>query len=198
MPDYIPEIRHDDSAVHSLDSLGSSNEHVQSLTSSSSLSFSDQELREEESRQETISFSSSTREEEGGLLGNVGSSSSTREAFPESSSSQRYMHAKGEEARRAYDETKKEIGRGKEKLKKEASKDKEKLKEESKKAEEWADKNKNNPVVVGNAVVITALAGLLGIGAYRMSKSNTLTWNVVGAWAGVVGLFAIGDYYVSS
>lgn len=70
-------------------------------------------------------------------------------------------------------------------------------KKDGKKAEDWAEKNKNNPVVVGNAVVIAALGALLGTGAYRMHKSNTLTWNVVGAWAGAVGIFAVGDYYVS-
>ena len=59
------------------------------------------------------------------------------------------------------------------------------------------NKNKNNPVVIGNAVVIAALGVLLGTGAYRMHKANTLTWNVAGAWAGAVGLFAVGDYYVS-
>jgi len=52
-------------------------------------------------------------------------------------------------------------------------------------------------VVIGNAVVITALAGLLGVGAYRLHKANALTWKVTGAWAGAVGLFAVGDYFVS-
>ena len=59
------------------------------------------------------------------------------------------------------------------------------------------EENKGNPVVVGNAVVIAALAGLLGVGAYRLNKAGELTWKVAGAWAGVVGLFAVGDYYVS-
>lgn len=69
--------------------------------------------------------------------------------------------------------------------------------EEGRKAEEWAEQNKGNPVVIGNAVVLTALVGLLGTGAYRMHKAGTLTWKVAGAWAGAVGLFAVGDYYVS-
>jgi len=72
-----------------------------------------------------------------------------------------------------------------------------KAKKGARETEEWADKNKRNPVVVGNAVVIAALGALLGTGAYRMHKANTLTWNVVGAWTGAVGLFAVGDYFVS-
>ena len=46
-------------------------------------------------------------------------------------------------------------------------------------------------------MVIAAVGGLLGVGAYRMQQAGTLTWKVAGAWAGVVGLFAVGDYYVS-
>jgi hypothetical protein len=52
-------------------------------------------------------------------------------------------------------------------------------------------------VLIGNAVAISALAGFLGIGAYRLHKHNALTWQVAGTWAGVVGLFAVGDYFVS-
>ena len=37
----------------------------------------------------------------------------------------------------------------------------------------------------------------LGFGAYRKWTQNELSWKLVGAWAGVVGLFAVGDYYVS-
>ncbi|KJX98830.1 hypothetical protein TI39_contig387g00011, partial [Zymoseptoria brevis] len=81
--------------------------------------------------------------------------------------------------------------------KKEAKPYVDKAERKGKEAEEWAEKNKDNPVVVGNAVALTVLAGVLSIGAYRMHKANTLTWNVVGAWAGALGVFAVGDYYVS-
>lgn len=73
----------------------------------------------------------------------------------------------------------------------------EKGKKEGKKAEQWAEKNKDNPVVVGNAVVLAVLGGALSIGAYRMHSQNRLTWNVIGAVAGGLSAFAIGDYYVS-
>lgn len=38
----------------------------------------------------------------------------------------------------------------------------------------------------------------MGFGAYRKYAAGELTWKVVAAWTGVVGLFAAGDYYLSS
>lgn len=70
-------------------------------------------------------------------------------------------------------------------------------KKEGKKAEQWAEKNKDNPVVVGNAVVFALLGAGLSFGAYRMHSQNRLTGQVVAATAGVLSLFAISDYYVS-
>ncbi|KAK5005129.1 hypothetical protein LTR28_008089 [Elasticomyces elasticus] len=57
--------------------------------------------------------------------------------------------------------------------------------------------NSDNPVVIGNAVAMAAFAGVLGVGAYRKYTAGELTWKVAGLWAGVVGLFAVGAYYVS-
>lgn len=57
--------------------------------------------------------------------------------------------------------------------------------------------NADNPVVVGNAITVGLLGTALGAGAYRKYIAGELTWKVVGAWAGVVGLFAVGDYYIS-
>lgn len=57
--------------------------------------------------------------------------------------------------------------------------------------------NRDNPVVVVNAVVIAVAAVGLGVGAYQKHAKGDLSWGVVGAWAGVVGLFAAGDYYLS-
>ena len=84
-----------------------------------------------------------------------------------------------------------------EELKKKAGTEGKKAKQEAKEAEDWADENKGNPVVIGNVVAVAALGGLLGFGAYRKYSAGELTWKVAGAWAGVVGLFAAGDYYVS-
>merc|ERR1712093_23319 len=66
---------------------------------------------------------------------------------------------------------------------------------ESKAKAEKADKD--NPVYIGNAVAVVALSAGLGFGAYRKYAAGDLTWKVVGAWTGIVGLFAAGDYYLS-
>lgn len=80
-----------------------------------------------------------------------------------------------------------------EKLKQEA----EHKKEQAKAAAQKAKANSDNPVVLSNAVGITLLGGLLGYGAYRKHAAGELTWKLAGAWAGVVGLFAVADYYTS-
>jgi cobalamin biosynthesis Mg chelatase CobN len=155
MPDYIPEIAHDDSGVHSLDSLDST--HLQSASS-----FEDTE-REAEQAEEL--------------------KEATDNAAHKAEQSARDFGRKADEKA--------------EELKKKASADGKKAKQEAKEAEEWADKNKGNPVVIGNVVAVAALGGLLGFGAYKKYNAHELTWKVAGAWAGVVGLFAVGDYYLS-
>jgi cation transport ATPase len=64
-------------------------------------------------------------------------------------------------------------------------------------ANEKIRKNADNPVVLSNAVGLAVIAGVLGIGAYRKYARGELTGKVVAAWAGVVGLFGAGDYFVS-
>lgn len=64
-------------------------------------------------------------------------------------------------------------------------------------AKERARKNADNPVVLSNAIGLTVVGGILGFGAYRKYVRGELTGKVVAAWAGVIGLFAVGDYYVS-
>ncbi|TIA29453.1 hypothetical protein D6C79_09932 [Aureobasidium pullulans] len=73
----------------------------------------------------------------------------------------------------------------------------EKVKQKAQKAAEKAKANSDNPVILGNTVAVVALGGLLGFGAYRKYTAGELTWKVAGAWAGVVGVFALGDYYAS-
>jgi ElaB/YqjD/DUF883 family membrane-anchored ribosome-binding protein len=58
-------------------------------------------------------------------------------------------------------------------------------------------RNSDNPVYMGNMVVVAALSAALGFGAYRKYAAGELTWKVAGLWAGAVGLFAGADYYVS-
>jgi len=59
------------------------------------------------------------------------------------------------------------------------------------------EQNSDNPVFIGNAIAVIALSTGLGFGAYRKYAAGELTWKVVAAWTGVVGLFAAGDYYLS-
>lgn len=62
---------------------------------------------------------------------------------------------------------------------------------------QYAKANSDNPVVLGNALTVGILGTALGVGAYRKYVRDELSWKVVGAWAGVVGLFGVADYYVS-
>lgn len=57
--------------------------------------------------------------------------------------------------------------------------------------------NRDNPVVVGNAIAWTIGGVALGIGAYNKHVKGELDWSVVGAAAGVVGMLAVGDYFLS-
>ncbi|KAI9819357.1 MAG: hypothetical protein M1832_004062 [Thelocarpon impressellum] len=79
----------------------------------------------------------------------------------------------------------------------EATQKKKQAKAKAEKATKKIEANSDNPVVLGNAVVVAALSAALGFGAYRKYAAGELTWKVVGAWTGVVGLFAAGDYYLS-
>lgn len=101
------------------------------------------------------------------------------------------------ERERLEQEAQEKAEQAKEQAKKQAGIKKEQAKEKASKAADKAKKNSDNPVVLGNAVTLAALGGLLGFGAYRKYTAGELTWKVAGAWAGVVGLFAMGDYYVS-
>lgn len=83
------------------------------------------------------------------------------------------------------------------KIKEEAKNLKDRAAAKKESAKDKARKNADNPVVLGNAVGIAVVAGVLGIGAYRKYTRGELTGKVVAAWMGVVGLFGLGDYYVS-
>ena len=167
MPDYIPEIAHDDSGVHSLDSLDST--HLQSASS-----FADTEREAEQAEEKAAQHARETAQE----LKQAGDNAAT----------------KAEQSARDFGRKADEKA---EELMKKAGVEGKKAKQEAKEAEEWAEKNKGNPVVIGNVVAVAALGGLLGFGAYKKYNARELTWKVAGAWAGVVGLFAVGDYYVS-
>lgn len=74
---------------------------------------------------------------------------------------------------------------------------KDKAKAKASKAESRIKANSDNPVILGNALIVGILGTVLGVGAYRKYASGELSAKVVGFWAGAVGVFAVGDYYVS-
>lgn len=82
-------------------------------------------------------------------------------------------------------------------LKEKAGIKKEQAKSKAQKAGQTVKENSDNPVFIGNAVAITAIAGLLGFGAYRKHVAGELTWKLAGLCTGAVGLFGVADYYVS-
>lgn len=57
--------------------------------------------------------------------------------------------------------------------------------------------NSDNPVVIGNAVLITLLGAGLGFGAYRQHVQGKLSWETIGLWSGAVGAFTVVDYFAS-
>lgn len=70
-------------------------------------------------------------------------------------------------------------------------------KKSSKKGVSKLHANSDNPVVIVNALAVVGLSGALGFAGYRKYAGGELTWKLVGLWAGVIGLFGVGDYYLS-
>ncbi|KAI9886464.1 MAG: hypothetical protein M1823_001713 [Watsoniomyces obsoletus] len=106
---------------------------------------------------------------------------------------QEARHQTEEATKKAADKTADKVSQGADKV----SRGADKVSKEAKSAGREIHENSDNPVIIGNAVVVAALSAALGFGAYRKYAAGELTWKVVGAWAGVVGLFAAGDFYLS-
>lgn len=87
--------------------------------------------------------------------------------------------------------------RHEEEVKREAKRLKEAAAAKKEAAKDKIQKNAGNPVVLSNAVGLAVVSGILGIGAYRKYSQGQLTGKLVAAWAGVIGLFGVGDYFVS-
>lgn len=119
-----------------------------------------------------------------------------REREREREAEEKYEEMKREAKAKAH-EAKMRALEAKAKASAEAKKDAERVKQEAKAAGEDLQRNADNPVVVGNAIVVAGVSAALGFGAYRKYSAGELTWKVVGAWVGVVGLFAAGDFYLS-
>lgn len=97
------------------------------------------------------------------------------------------------EAERARQKASKEAADAKEKASKEAKKAKAALKKEGKKLSD----NRDNPVVVGNAILWGVTAAVVGYGAYQKHQEGKLDWKLAGTVAGGLGALAVGDYFAS-
>lgn len=205
MPDAVPEIAHSDSGVHSLDS--SSSDHIGVGRGSGGQaqipSYADQQKEAEEAErkveqgaQEAKRAAKETTDQASKDAKDFMNRAEKSANKLESQGAKKYQQFT-QDAKEEWDKLSKEAQKHYNDFAKEADKDAKKAEKKGKEAEDWAEKNKGNPVVIGNVAVIGALATLLGVQGYRMHQAGTLTWKVAGAWAGAVGLFAVGDYYVS-
>lgn len=167
---------HDVASVHSLNSQGSINPP----------SYAEQQRQAEEATKETEEQAKRAAKQTEAQAKDFGRKAENKAADLERSSKSA-LNKVSNEASKDYD-----------KAKKQASAEAKKAKKAASDAGTWADNNKQNPVVIGNAIVVASLTGLVGIGAYRKYVNNELTPKVVGIWTGVIGLFAVGDYFVSS
>ena len=68
-----------------------------------------------------------------------------------------------------------------------------KMREGGKKLED----NRDNPVVIGNAILLAVGTIALGVGAYQKHQEGKLDWQLAGMVAGVVGVFGVADYVAS-
>lgn len=80
--------------------------------------------------------------------------------------------------------------------KKAASKGKE-AKEKAKAGGKKLQDNQDNPVFVGNAVILVVGTVALAAGAYQKHKEGRLDWQLAGTVAGVVGVLGVADYFAS-
>ncbi|KAI9692737.1 MAG: hypothetical protein M1820_009409 [Bogoriella megaspora] len=102
-----------------------------------------------------------------------------------------------ERMEREFEDKKREAGDKASQAKDKLAEGRSKGRAQAEKEAKFLRENKDNPVVIGNAVVITTLAGVLGYGVYKQHQAGQLDWKVAGIGAGIIGLFATADYYVS-
>lgn len=98
------------------------------------------------------------------------------------------------DAQRIADNAGKKASSAKDKMSAEAKKAKASLKKDGKTLAE----NRDNPVVIGNAILWTITAAAVGWGAYQKHQEGKLDWKVAGTVAGGIGALAVGDYFASS
>ncbi|KAF2101448.1 hypothetical protein NA57DRAFT_35679 [Rhizodiscina lignyota] len=57
--------------------------------------------------------------------------------------------------------------------------------------------NADNPVILGNALIVAIGGATLGWFSYKKYTAGEFSWKVAGAIAGAVGLFAVADVWAS-
>ena len=95
------------------------------------------------------------------------------------------------------DELSREASDKYDKAKKSAARNYRESKEEAKEKGNELSRNRDNPVVVGNAVIIGVGSVALGFVGYQKYAKGELSWEIAGITAAAVSAFAIGDYYLS-
>jgi hypothetical protein len=98
-----------------------------------------------------------------------------------------------EAAERARMKASKEASAAKDKASAEAKK----AKAEAKKAGKKLQDNKDNPVVVGNAILWGVTAVAVGYGAYQKQQEGKLDWKLAGTVGAGLAALAAGDYFAS-
>ena len=118
--------------------------------------------------------------------------------------SSEYAQTAKEKAREAADYTKEKssefadsASKNYDSAKKNAEKNAKEAKKEIKSAGQDLNENKDNPVIIANGVLIVAGSAALGYGAYTKHVKGELDWQIAAITAGVVGVLAVGDYYLS-
>jgi hypothetical protein len=84
-----------------------------------------------------------------------------------------------------------------EKAKKKAATKGKEVKDALKKDGKKLSENRDNPVVVGNALIWGIATVAIGYGAYQKHSEGKLDWKLAGTVAGVVGAFGVADYFGS-
>lgn len=72
------------------------------------------------------------------------------------------------------------------------------MQQKTQRAKEVTKKNSDNPVFIGNAVVVGVVAAVLGWGAYQRLQRGPVGWSTIAGWTGVAAAVGLGDYFVSS
>ncbi|KAI4792138.1 hypothetical protein E4T45_12798 [Aureobasidium sp. EXF-8846] len=191
----VPEVEHTEEDVHELIDVDSP--HISSVPADFKSQEIQTETQAERERLESEAREKAQQAKQSAQQAEKQAEEVKQKAEKKSEEVKDKAEQKTEEVKEKAGEVKEKAGKKAEEVKEKAEEVAEKTKQKAQKATEKAKANSDNPVVIGNTVAVVALGGLLGFGAYRKYNAGQLTWKVAGAWAGVVGAFALGDYYAS-